>query len=101
MEMLNSERAKNVAKDRVLLSEASVNAIQSTKDGLKSANNQPHTVTITKELTQFGRSAHCAHNLRQEEEKQVADEKEHKKKEDEEQRRRKTKKKRRRKTSGR
>ena len=27
-----SERAKNVTKDRVLLSEASVNAIQSTKD---------------------------------------------------------------------
>ena len=73
-------------KNPVLLSEASVNAIQSPKDGLKSANNQPHTVTITKELTQSGRSAHCAYNLQQEEEKQVADEKEHKKKEDEEQR---------------
>ena len=81
-----SESAKNVTKDRVLLSEASVNAIQSTKDGLKSVNNQPHTVPITKEFIQFGRSVHCAYNLRQEEEKQVADEKERKKKEDEEQR---------------
>ena len=59
MEMLNSERAKNVTKDRVLLSEASVNAIQSTKDGLKSVNNQPHTVPTTKEFIQFGRSEHC------------------------------------------
>ena len=53
---------------------------------MKSVNNQPHTVPITKEFIQFGRSAHCAYNLRQEEEKQVADEKERKKKEDEEQR---------------
>ena len=69
-----SESAKNVTKDRVLLSEASVNAIQSTKDGLKSVNNQPHTVPITKEFIQFGRSAHCVYNLRQKEEKQVAEE---------------------------
>ena len=54
-----SESAKNVTKDRVLLSEASVNAIQSTKDGLKSVNNQPHTVPTTKEFIQFGRSEHC------------------------------------------
>ena len=79
-----SESAKNVTKDRVLLSEASVNAIQSTKDGLKSVNNQPHTVPNTKEFIQFGTSAHCAYNLWQEE-KQVVDEKERKKKEDEEQ----------------
>ena len=75
-----SENAKNVTKDRVLLSEASVNAIQSAKDGLKSVNNQPHTVPITKEFIQFGRSVHCAYNLWQEEERQVADEKERKKK---------------------
>ena len=81
-----SESAKNVTKDRVLLSEASVNAIQSTKDGLKSVNKQPHTLPITNEFIQFGRSEHCAYNLWQEEEKQVADEKERKKKEDEEQR---------------
>ena len=82
-----SESAKNVTKDRVLLSEASVNAIQSTKDGLKSVNNQPHSVPITKKFIQFGRSAHCAScNLWQEEEKQVADEKKNKKKEDKEQR---------------
>ena len=68
-----SESAKNVIKDSVL-SEASVNAIQSTKDGLKSVNNQPHTVPITKEFIQFGRSAHCVYNLRQKEEKQVAEE---------------------------
>ena len=53
-----SESAKNVTKDRVLLSEASVNAIQSTKDGLESVNNQPYTVPMTKEFIQFGRSAH-------------------------------------------
>ena len=41
-----SESAKNVIKDSVL-SEASVNAIQSTKDGLKSVSNQSHTVPIT------------------------------------------------------
>ena len=81
-----SESAKNVTKDRVLLSEASVNAILSTKDGLKSVNNQPHTVPIKKEFIQFGRSAHCAYNLRQEEEKQVAVEQKRKKKEDKEQR---------------
>ena len=75
-----SESARNVTKDRVLLSEASVNAIQSAKDGLKSVNNQPHTVPITKEFIQFGRSVHCAYNLWQEEERQVADEKERKKK---------------------
>ena len=61
-------------------------AIQSTKDGLKSVNKQPHTLPITNEFIQFGRSEHCAYNLWQEEEKQVADEKERKKKEDEEQR---------------
>ena len=78
-----SKSSKNVIKDSVL-SEASVNAIQSTKDGLKSVNNQPHTVPNTKEFIQFGTSAHCAYNLWQEE-KQVVDEKERKKKEDEEQ----------------
>ena len=41
-----SKSAKNVIKDSVL-SEASVNAIQSTKDGLKSVSNQSHTVPIT------------------------------------------------------
>ena len=41
-----SESAKNVIKDSVL-SEASVNAIQSTKDGLKLVSNQSHTVPIT------------------------------------------------------
>ena len=81
-----SENIKNVTKDRVLLLEASVNAIQSTKVGLKSVDNQPHTVPITKEFIQFGRSAHGAYNLRQEEEKQVAYEKKRKKKEDKEQR---------------
>ena len=80
-----SKSSKNVIKDSVL-SEASVNAIQSTKDGLKSVNKQPHTLPITNEFIQFGRSEHCAYNLWQEEEKQVADEKERKKKEDEEQR---------------
>ena len=75
-----SESAKNVTKNRILLSEASINAIQSTKDFLKSVNKQPHTVPITKEFIQFGRSVHCAYNLWQEEERQVADEKERKKK---------------------
>ena len=41
-----SKSAKNVIKDSVL-SEASVNAIQSTKDRLKSVSNQSHTVPIT------------------------------------------------------
>ena len=54
--------------------------MKSTKDGLKSVNTQPHTVPITKKFIQFGRSAHCAYNLRQEEEIQVADEKERKNK---------------------
>ena len=70
------ESAKDVTKDRVVLSEASLNAIQPIKDDLKSVNNQPHTVPIIKEFIQFGRSVHCAYNLQQEEEKQVADEKE-------------------------
>ena len=53
---------------------------------MKSVNNQSHFVPITKEFIQFGRSAHCAYNLRQEEEKQVAVEKKRKKKEGKEQR---------------
>ena len=79
-----SKSAKNVTKDRVLLSEASINAIQSTKDGLESVNNQPHTVPMTKEFIQFGRSAHYTFTARRR--KQAADEKQRKKKEDEEQR---------------
>ena len=59
-----SESAKNVTKDRVLLSEASVNAIQSTKDGLESVNNQSYTVPMTKEFIQFGRSAHYTFTAR-------------------------------------
>ena len=75
-----SESAKNVTKNRILLSEASINAIQSTKDFLKSVNKQPHTVPITKEFIQFGRGVHCAYFLLEQEEKQVADEKEREKK---------------------
>ena len=58
-----SERGKIVTDDRVRLSEASINGICATTDGLK-AFKGPGSVPITKQLLQLGRSAHAHYVLR-------------------------------------
>ena len=56
-----SESGKGVTDERVRLSEASINGIRATTDGLK-AFKVPGPVPVTKQLPQMGRSAH-AHNV--------------------------------------
>ena len=68
-----SESGKSVTDERVRLSEASINGIRATTDGLK-AFIGPGAVPVTKQLPQMGRSAH-AHNV-------TRLEKEHKEKEE-------------------
>ena len=58
-----SESGKSVTDDRVHLSEASINGIHATTDGLK-AFKGPGSVPITKQLLQLGRSAHAHYVLR-------------------------------------
>ena len=58
-----SESGKRVTDDRVRLSEASINGIRATTDGLK-AFKGPGSVPITKQLLQLGRSAHAHYVLR-------------------------------------
>ena len=53
-----SESGKSVTDDRVRLSEASINGIRATSDGLK-AFKGPGSVPIKKQLLQLGRSAHA------------------------------------------
>lgn len=53
-----SESGKSVTDDRVRLSEASVNGIRETTDGLKAFKNHG-SVPITRQLLQLGRSAHA------------------------------------------
>ncbi|KAK2565467.1 hypothetical protein P5673_010532 [Acropora cervicornis] len=62
-----SESGKSVTDDRVRLSEASLNGIRSTSDGLK-AFKCPASVPITKQLLQLGRSAHAHYVMRLEKE---------------------------------
>ena len=57
-----SESGKSVADDRVRLSEASINGIPATTDGLK-AFKGPGSVPITKQLLQMDRSAHAHYVL--------------------------------------
>ena len=68
-----SERGKIVTDDRVRLSEASINGICATTDGLK-AFKGPGSVPITKQLLQLGRSAHAHYVLRLDKDKKEKEE---------------------------
>ena len=68
-----SESGKSVADDRVRLSEASINGIPATTDGLK-AFKGPGSVPITKQLLQLGRSAHDHYVLRLDKDKKEKEE---------------------------
>ena len=68
-----SESGKSDTDDRVRLSEASVNGIRATTDGLK-AFKGPGSVPITKQLLQLGRSAHAHYVLRLDKDKKEKEE---------------------------
>ena len=68
-----SESGKSVTDDRVYLSEASINGIHATTDGLK-AFKGPGSVPITKQLLQLGRSAHAHYVLRLDKDKKGKEE---------------------------
>ena len=68
-----SESGKSVTDDRVRLSEASINGIRATTDGLK-AFKGPGSVPITKQLLQLGRSAHAHHVLHLDKDKKEKEE---------------------------
>ena len=69
-----SKSGKSVTDERVRLSEASINGIRATTDGLKAFIGPGAVPAVTKQLPQMGRSAH-AHNV-------TRLEKEHKEKEE-------------------
>ena len=62
-----SESGKSVTDDRIRLSEASINGIRATSDGLKTFKC-PGSVPITKQLLQQGRSAHAHYAMHLEKE---------------------------------
>ena len=64
---------KIVTDDRVRLSEASINGICATTDGLK-AFKGPGSVPVTKQLLQLGRSAHAHYVLRLDKDKKEKEE---------------------------
>ena len=63
VERVFSENAKSVTDDGIHLSEASINGIRATSDGLKTFKC-PGSLPITKELLQQGRSAHAHYAMR-------------------------------------
>ena len=65
-----SESGQSVTADRVCLSEASINGIRATTDGLKG----PGSVPITKQLLQLGRSAHAHYAMRLDKERKKKEE---------------------------
>lgn len=70
-----SQVSKFLLDSRTQLSAASISAIESTKDGLKSYGNKCHSVPITKEFLIKGRNAHKNYHMRLEEEKRIKEEK--------------------------
>ena len=68
-----SESGQSVTADRVCLSEASINGIRATTDGLK-AFKGPGSVPITKQLLQLGRSAHAHYAMRLDKERKKKEE---------------------------
>ena len=73
VERVFSESWKSVTDDRVHLSEALINGIRATSDGLK-AFKGPGSVPITKQLLQLGRSAHAHYAIRLEKERKEKEE---------------------------
>ena len=67
VERVFSESVKSVTDDGIRLSEASINDIRATSDGLKTFKC-PGSVPITKQLLQQGRSAHAHYAMRLEKE---------------------------------
>ena len=67
VERVFSENAKSVTDDGNHLSEASINGIRATSDGLKTFKC-PGSVPITKQLLQQGRSAHAHYAMHLEKE---------------------------------
>ena len=63
-----SESGKSVTQERVRLTEASVDGIRATNDGLKPFSS-PASVPVTKEFLQISRAAYSSHQLRLEKEK--------------------------------
>ena len=64
---------KSITHDRVHLSEASINRIRATSDGLK-AFKSPGSVPITKQLLQLRRSAHGHYAMHLEKERKEKEE---------------------------
>ena len=67
------ESGKSVSDDRVRLSDASINGIRATTDGLQ-ASKGPGSVPVTKQLLQLGRSAHAHYVLRLDKDKKEKEE---------------------------
>ena len=68
-----SESGKSVTDARIRLSEASIDGIRATTDGLK-AFKGPGAVPVTKQLLQLGRSAHAHYVTRLEKERKEKEE---------------------------
>ena len=64
-----SECSKSVTQESVRLTEAYVDGIQATNDGLKPFSS-PASVPITKKFLQMGRAAHSSYQTRLEKEKE-------------------------------
>nr|CAD7432104.1 unnamed protein product [Timema monikensis] len=68
---LNLKTSNYLTDNKTCLFEASISAMQSTKDGLKHYNYQCHTVPFTKDFIKKGRGAHKLYLARLEEEKRI------------------------------
>lgn len=70
-----SESGGSITSNRIQLTEASINGILATRDGLKLYNGKPHLVPITRELLNMGRSAHAHYVQRLEEKRKEQEDK--------------------------
>lgn len=77
-----SQTGNFLTEDRTCLSAASVNALQSTKDGLREFGNHGYKVPVTADFIKKGLHAHASYMKRLEEEKIIKEER--RKKRDEE-----------------
>nr|CAD7265799.1 unnamed protein product [Timema shepardi] len=77
-----SQTSNYLTNNRTCLSEASISAIQSTKDGLKHYNYQCHTVPFMKDFVKNGCGAHKLYLARLEEEKRIEAERKKQEQED-------------------
>jgi hypothetical protein len=68
-----SDNGHSITSERVLLSQASVCGLRTTRDGLKLYGDQPYAVPMTKDFLSLGRQAHASYVARIEEEKAATD----------------------------